>query len=105
MLGRYILLAGRVAIAVPRVQAGMPFLTFGSGDVVRLSLAATQLVKSVTFQKCEKRYRVLYKAKYKMATCVLVTEILPGAHLSVSLDLSDLRSGRGGLAFCEKWVF
>lgn len=55
MLGRYILLAGRVAIAVPRVQAGMPFLTFGSGDVVRLSLAATQLVKSVTFQKCEKR--------------------------------------------------
>lgn len=93
MLGRDILLAGRVGRAVPRVRAGMPFLTFGSGDVVRLSLAATQLVKSVTFRKCEKRYRGLYEAKYKMVMGVLVTEILPGAHLSVSLDLSDLTSG------------
>lgn len=90
MLGHYILLAGRIAIAVPRVQAGMSFRTFGSGDVVRLSLAATQLVKSATFQKREKRYRVLYKAKYKMVMCVLVTEILPGTHFPVSLDLSDL---------------
>lgn len=54
MLGRYILLAGRTAIAVPRVQAGMPFLTFGLGYVARHSLVATQLVKPVTFRKCEK---------------------------------------------------
>jgi len=70
MFGRYILLAGRIAIAVPRVQAGMPFLIFGSGYMVRHSLTTTLLVKSVAFLKCDKCERVLYKVKYKMVMCV-----------------------------------
>lgn len=105
MLGRYILLAGRIAIAVPRVQAGMPFLTFGSGYAVRHSLTAAQLVKPVTFHKGEKCDWVLYKVKYKMVMSVFMGENLLETGLSVSLDLSDLTSGRGGLALCEKWMF
>lgn len=105
MLGRYILLAGRVAIAVPRVKAGMPFPTFDSGSVVMHPRTATQLVNSVTFPKCGKRDRVLYKAKYKVVMCVSTVENLLGTDLSVSLRLSELTSGRGGLALCERWVF
>ena len=83
----------------------MPFPTFGLGYVVRHSLTATRLVKSVTFHKREKCDRVLYKVKYKMVMCVFVVENLLGTDLSVSLDLSELTSGRGGLALCEKWMF
>lgn len=103
MLGRYILLAGRIAIAVPRVQAGMPFLTFDLGYVVRLT--TTHLVKSVTFHKREQYDMVLYKVKYKMVMCVFMVENLLGTDLSVSLDLSELTSGRGVLTLCEKWMF
>lgn len=68
----------------------MPFLALGSGYVVMHSLAVTQLVKSVTFRKCEKCKRVLYKVKYKMVMCVFVVENLLGTDLPVSLDLSEL---------------
>lgn len=89
MLGRYILLAGRAAGAVPRVQAGMPCLTFDWGYVVMRPLTATQLVNSATFHKCEDCDRALYKAEYKMVMCVFTVENLLGTDLSVSSDLSE----------------
>lgn len=56
----------------------MPFPALGWGYVVRHSLTATLLVKSVTFPKCEKCNRVLYKVKYKMVVCVTVVGNLWG---------------------------
>lgn len=105
ILGCYILLDGRIASAVPRVQAGMPHITFDFGYVVRDSLTASQLVKSVTFHKCGKCGRLLYEVKYKMEICVRMVENLLGKDLSVSLDLGKLTLVRGGLALSEKLMF
>lgn len=105
MLGCYILLVGRITRAVSRVQTGMPCITFGFGYVVKHSLTAIQLVKSVIFHKCEKCGRLFYKVKYKMVMSVFMVENLLGTDIPVSLDLGKLTSARGGLALIEKWMF
>lgn len=83
----------------------MPHITFDFGYVVRHSLTATQLVKSVTFHKCEKCCRLLYEVKYRMEICALMVENLLVKDLSMSLDLGKLTLGWGGLALREKRMF
>lgn len=81
----------------------MPFPALGWGYVVRHSLTATLLVKSVTFPKCEKCNNVqgeIYDGDvYDRGREFMKTD------LSVLLDLRELPSSREGLALCEKWMF
>lgn len=84
----------------------MPFPALGWGYVVRHSLTATLLVKSVTFSKCEKcnRVGIVQGEIYDGDVCDRGREFTR-TDLSVSLDLRELPSSREGLALCEKWMF